>query len=99
MTVQSVIKSNEDWVEYLEGVCRSFGFSTRPCPIIYTLEGRYIGDGQEFMQHVKDSYAKPEMKARKALVETRAQANLKEIEELMRKRREGLNLGEIIAIH
>ena len=48
-------------------VCRAYGFYNRPCPIIYTLEGKYVGDGAEFMEHVRESYKKPEMKAKKAL--------------------------------
>ena len=51
------------------------------------------------MNHVRESYSKPEMKARKALAEERAKGDLKQIEEMMRKRREGLSLGEKIAIH
>ena len=39
------------------------------------------------------------MKSRKLLAEERAKAQMQEIEELMRKRREGLSLLEIIAIH
>ena len=84
---------------FLEQVCHAFGFYTRPCPIIYTLEGKYVGDGQEFLQHCKESYSKAQMKARKLLAEERAKAQMKEIEELMRKRREGMSLLEIIAMH
>ena len=39
------------------------------------------------------------MKARKALADERAKAQMKEIEELMRKRKEGMSLLEIIAMH
>jgi len=56
VTVKVVIKSNEEWGEFLDSVCRSYGFYERSCPFIYTLEGMLIGDGAEFIEHVRTNY-------------------------------------------
>lgn len=39
-------------------VCRSYGFYERYCPFIYTLEGEPIGDGADFIEHVRNRYCR-----------------------------------------
>ena len=38
--------------------CRSFGFYERTCSIVFTIEGDLIGDGANFVEHVRDRYGK-----------------------------------------
>jgi len=58
VSVQVVIKSNEDWADYIDSVCRSYGFYQRSCPFVYTIEGELIGDGAEFIEHVRNRYCR-----------------------------------------
>lgn len=76
-------------------VCRSYGFPKRSCPIIYTLEGTLIGDAKQFIDHVKERYGKS-IAITKETAKRRTQQNMKEINEEMRKKKEGLTLGEKI---
>ena len=39
-------------------LCRSYGFYTRSCPFIFTLEGEPIGDGADFVEHVRLRYCR-----------------------------------------
>mmetsp|Transcript_34344 Transcript_34344/g.42396 ORF Transcript_34344/g.42396 Transcript_34344/m.42396 type:complete len:213 (-) Transcript_34344:1407-2045(-) len=99
VTVQVVIKSNEDWGEYIDSVCRSYGFYTRSCPFIFTLEGEPIGDGAEFVEHVRARYCRASVTMTKESQDTRARDNLEKIDELMRRRKHGLTLAEKIEKH
>ena len=58
VTVQFVIKDPAEWSEFVDGVCRSYGFDKKTCPIVYTLEGNLIGDGRDFVDHVRDRFGK-----------------------------------------
>lgn len=58
VSVQVIIKSAEDWGDYIDGVCRAYGFYERTCPFIYTLEGEPIGDGADFIEHVRSNYCR-----------------------------------------
>ena len=39
-------------------MCRSYGFYERTCPFVYTLEGEMIGDGADFIEHVRQNYCR-----------------------------------------
>ena len=97
VSVQVVVKSNEDWGEYIDAVsvhthlslaflvlnisyhnvqiyplycivfqvCRSYGFYDRSCPFIYTLEGEHIGDGADFIEHVRNRYCRASIQMEK----------------------------------
>ena len=80
-------------------MCRSYGFYERTCPFIYTLEGQLIGDGAEFIEHVRKNYDRASIQILKEHQENRSKENIKQIEELMRKRKQGLTLGEKITRH
>jgi hypothetical protein len=73
--IKCVIKDNAEWDEFVDSVCRTYGFVKRTCPLIYTLEGTLIGDGKDFVHHVRDRYGrsvaidKDTLKARIALNE------------------------------
>ena len=58
VSVKLVIKHKSEWSEFLDATCRSYGFSKRSCPLIYTIEGTLIGDAQKFVEHVKEKYAR-----------------------------------------
>jgi len=68
VSVQVVIKSNEDWGEYIDAVCRSYGFYRRlQGPFVYTLEGKLIGDGAEFIEHIRARYCRASVQISKEL--------------------------------
>jgi len=92
VSVQVVIKSNEDWQDYIDSVCSSYGFYHRSCPFVYTLEGELIGDGAEFIEHVRSRYCRASIQIFKEHQDVRSKNNLKQIEELMRARKHGHTL-------
>ena len=77
-------------------LCRSYGFYTRSCPFIFTLEGEPIGDGADFVEHVRLRYCRAAVNMSKEQQDSRARDNLEKIEELMRRRKHGLTLAEKI---
>ena len=44
VSIQVVIKDAAEWPEFIDSVTSCYGFETKPCPIIYTIEGKLIGD-------------------------------------------------------
>jgi len=46
-------------------VCRAYGFYERMCPFIYTLEGEFIGDGADFIEHVRNNYCRASIRLEK----------------------------------
>lgn len=57
-----------------------------------------IGDSQRFVEHVKEKYARA-IALTKDTVKRRTQQNIKMITEYMRKKKDGMNLGEKIMDH
>lgn len=55
--VKYVIKDASEWNEFCDSVCRSYGFDRMSCPLVYTLEGTPIGDGRNFIDHVKERFS------------------------------------------
>lgn len=53
-----MIKDAAEWPEFIDSVTGCYGFETKPCPIIYTIEGKLIGDQKDFLKHCKDCYGK-----------------------------------------
>jgi len=53
-----VIKHSDDWSAFIDATCRSFGFYEKTCPLVYTIEGKLIGDGASFVEHVRERYGK-----------------------------------------
>ena len=56
--VKYVIKDNSEWKEFVDSVCRSYGFEKKSCPLVYTLEGTLIGDGSDFITHCHELFDK-----------------------------------------
>ena len=56
--IKTVIKDAAEWDVFVDSVCRSYGFVNKTCPLIYTLEGTLIGDGKDFVHHVRERYGK-----------------------------------------
>ena len=81
---------------FVTQLCRSYGFYTRSCPFIFTLEGEPIGDGADFVEHVRLRYCRAAVNMTKEQQDSRARDNLEKIEELMRRRKHGLTLAEKI---
>ena len=58
-----------------------------------------IGDGADFIEHVRQNYCRTSVTLIKERQDARSRDNIKKIEELMRKRKHGLTLGEKITTH
>ena len=98
VSVKTVIKHKTEWNDFLDSVCRTYGFKRKSCPIVYTIEGSLIGDASAFVEHVKDLYQKV-VGFSKEGQKRRTQQNMKMINEEMRKKKEGLTLKEKIQKH
>mmetsp|Transcript_1986 Transcript_1986/g.3492 ORF Transcript_1986/g.3492 Transcript_1986/m.3492 type:complete len:288 (+) Transcript_1986:10-873(+) len=95
VSVKFVIKDASEWNEFVDSVCRSYGFEKKSCPIVYTLEGTLIGDGREFVEHIRDKYGKT-LQVTKEQQKNRTKLNIDENEERMRKKKEGDSMGDKI---
>ena len=93
VSVQIVIKDRSEWSEFVDCVCRSYGFDEKSCPIVYTLEGTLIGDGRAFVDHVRTRFQKS-MTFSKEATRARTKLNSEENEERMKKNRDGETLAE-----
>jgi hypothetical protein len=93
VSVQYVIKDRSEWSEFIDSVCRSYGFEEKTCPIIYTLEGTLIGDGRNFVDHVRKRFNK-QLNFAKEVTRARAKLNTDDNEERMKKNRDGETLSE-----
>jgi len=96
--VNYVVKDSSEWPEFVDSVCRSYGFDKKTCPIIYTLEGTLIGDGRDFVDHVRERYGKS-LTITKESQKNRTKINVDENDKKMRKKNVGETLGEKIENH
>ena len=92
------IKDPSEWSEFVDSVCRSYGFAKKTCPLVYTLEGTLIGDGRNFVDHVRERYNKT-LTITKENQKNRSKINIEENDERMRKKRDGDTLGVKIINH
>jgi cell shape-determining protein MreC len=76
----------------VDSTCRTYGFSKKTCPLVYTIEGTLIGDGRAFVDHVRERYAKI-LTITKDNQKNRVKINVDENEERMRKKKDGDTLG------
>ena len=95
VSVQFVIKDSSEWKDFLNSVCRSYGFEKKSCPIIYTLEGALIGSGSDFAEHVRERFDK-QVQVSKDQQKGWTKLNVLENDERMRKKNVGDTLGEQI---
>jgi len=95
VTVKSVIKDASEWDEFVDSTCRTYGFENSHCPIIYTLEGKLIGNGQAFQEHVKEKFDKA-LSVPKETQKARSKLESDQNDEKMRKKREGDTMAEKI---
>ena len=63
---------------------------------MYTIEGELIGDGASFVEHVRERFGKV-LGMTKETQKKRTHENMTMINEELRKKQEGLTLGEKIA--
>lgn len=77
-------------------VCRTYGFSVKYIPCIYTLEGKLIGNGGDFFDHIRESYSIPGLSIDQFMQDRRKRDNIDIISEEVRKKKLGLNLTEKI---
>ena len=96
MNVQFTIKDKTEWKPFITSICKCYGFDDyKLCPIVYTLEGELVGDGNAFIEHIKERYdinltlTKEQLKARSKL-------NVDVTDDRIRKRDDGDTLGEKI---
>ena len=66
--------------------------------MVYTLEGALIGDGANFVEHVRERFGKV-LGMTKENQKKRTQENMTMINEEMRRKNEGLTLSEKITQH
>lgn len=96
--VKFVIKDTSEWPQFIQSVCKSYGFVQKSSTVVYTLEGKLIGDGRNFIEYIREHFganitiSKEQQKNRTAL-------NVKENEERMRKMKEGESLAERIELY
>ena len=64
--------------------------------MVYTIEGRLVGDGASFVEEVRERFGKV-LGMTKETQKNRTLENMTMINEEMRKKQEGLTLGEKIA--
>lgn len=95
VSVKFVIKHEKEWHDFIDATCRSFGFYEKTCPIVYTIEGTLIGDGANFVEHVRDRYGKV-LGMTKENQKRRTNKNVEMIQDEMRKKKDGLTLSEKI---
>lgn len=88
VTVKTVIKDSIEWAEFADATCRSYGFENKFCPIIYTIEGKLIGDGKAFQDHIIQRFNKA-VPFNKDAVKVRNRQTQELNDELMRKKRDG----------
>lgn len=93
-----IVKDNTEWNDFIDSVCRSYGFDKKTCPIVYTLEGKLIGDGRAFIEHVREKFDVTQTITKDAQ-KNRTQLNIKENDERIRKNKDGENLQEKIENH
>jgi len=96
--VKFIVKDNTEWNDFIDSVCRSYGFDKKTCPIVYTLEGKLIGDGRAFIEHVREKFDVTQTITKDAQ-KNRTQLNIKENDERIRKNKDGENLQEKIENH
>ena len=92
--IKTIVKDKSEWAEFQDSVCRTYGFEKKCCPLVYTLEGTLIGDGAEFITHIKEKYGIA-LTITKESLKQRQKLNIVETEERMRKLA-GQTLGEKI---
>lgn len=96
VSVKFIIKHQSEWADFITATCRSYGFYEKTCPLVYTIEGTLIGDGASFVEHVRERFGKV-LGMTKEQQKKRTHDNMTLINEELRKKQEGLNLGEKIA--
>ena len=72
--------------------CRSYGFYEKTCPLVYTIEGRLVGDGASFVEEVREKFGKV-LGMTKETQKKRTHENMTLINEEMRKKQEGVGVG------
>jgi len=95
VSVKTVIKDHSEWDEFVDSVCRSYGFENKYHPLIYTIEGKIIGGALEFKEHVKDRYDKM-LTIPKETQKARAKLTNDDNDEAMRRKKDGDTLNEKI---
>jgi hypothetical protein len=93
-----VIKDATEWNQFIQSVCRSYGFVQKSSTVVYTLEGRLIGDGRNFIEYVREHFD-TSVNVGKDQQKKRTNLNIKENEERMRKMKDGESLAERIEIY
>ena len=98
VTVKYVVKDASEWAEFVDSVCRSYGFAKKSCPLIYTVDGDLIGDHKQFVDHVRETFGKY-FTVFKETQRGRVKLNIEETELRMRKQKAGETLVEKIDNH
>lgn len=96
VSVQIIVKDENEWETFVDGLCRSYGFRDKPNPIVYSLEGLFIGDGSDFIEHIRNRFGKS-LKISSDQTRLRTKLNVDENDTLVKKRnQEELPLAEKI---
>ena len=55
-----MIKHPSEWEEYLQQICRIYGFLNKSNPIVYTFDGKIIGNKDAFIENTSKYFGLPE---------------------------------------
>ena len=56
-SIHVIAKHSTEWDEFLKKICSGYGFKESSNPIIFTVEGKLIGDKHTFKEHVLQAYS------------------------------------------
>ncbi|CAG9310901.1 unnamed protein product [Blepharisma stoltei] len=56
VSVHIIMKHPTEWEAFLDKIINGYGFKTRSSPIIFTTDGKLIGDKSEFKKHILFTY-------------------------------------------
>lgn len=94
VSVTCIIKDKSEWEDFVDAVVRSYGFDYKSDPLIYTLQGDLIGDGERFIDHLRQKY-NVHLTLTKETLKNLTRKNIYDNEEKMRLRT-GRTFGEQI---
>ena len=93
-----IIKHPSEWETHLQEVCRIYGFRNKSNPIIYTFDGKMIGDKQAFMRMCYKYFGVPEKGMGIGIVTTDVNEKIatQELNKKLKMQREERTLAEVI---
>jgi hypothetical protein len=96
--VKFVIKDKSEWDQFIQSVCRSYGFvlPKSSSTVVYTLEGKLIGVGRDFIEYVRDHFDGTAVNVTKEQQKARTALNVQENDERIKQLKDGKSMAERI---